>query len=349
MKPVKMTGLLLLLCLLLTQAGCAARPQMQTSVLVVFAMDTSMTLTIYEKDAEGLLSDCEQLIIQMNRLLNAHAQRSETYALSQSNGEPVVLSAAFAEVLAQALYASELTGGAFDLTIYPLVSLWGFPSDEYRVPTAAELAAALPLVDYTQLQFNEAECTAVLPPGMRVDLGGIAKGYTGDLLYDTLQAAGVAALLDLGGGIVLVGQKPDKTPWRIAVRDPLNTSKHVGVLSLEEGFVQTSGAYERYFEGEDGVVYHHILDPKTGYPSEGDLASVTVIGRQGALCDALSTAFFVLGLEESVRLWRTLEGFELVLVTKNGDVYITEGIRDRFTPTDNYTDTNVSVLTRSVP
>ncbi|MPM78812.1 FAD:protein FMN transferase [bioreactor metagenome] len=171
---------------------------------------------------------------------------------------------------------------------------------------------------------------ALLPvAGMAVDLGGIAKGFAGDRSLAVLADYGVtSALVSLGGNITALGQKPDGSPWRVAVKDPKDPESYLCVLSLRDRTVATSGAYERYFE-QDGVVYHHIIDPSTGYPARSGLLSVTVVSPSGAVADAMSTALFVLGEEKGLALWRASEDFEAVLVREDGTVLITQGLFDQ--------------------
>ena len=180
--------------------------------------------------------------------------------------------------------------------------------------------------------------TVTLLDGAQLDLGGIAKGYAADLLRAQLEKEGVtSATLDLGGDVFVMGRKTDGSDWRIAVKDPADTESYLGVVSAADKFVVTSGVYERYFE-ENGVRYHHILDPKTGCPAESGLVSVTVLCENGAWADALSTACFVLGPDGALALRDDLADqgtdFELILVTDDGRVLYTDGLADAFTPND---------------
>ena len=180
------------------------------------------------------------------------------------------------------------------------------------------------------MELDETAGTASLPDGVEVDLGSVAKGYAGDVLTGLLKANGVkSALLDLGGNIQTVGTKPDGSSWRIGVRDPEDENGYIGVVSVSDKAVVTSGGYERYFE-QDGVRYWHILDPETGAPARSGLASVTVVGDSGLLCDALSTALFVMGLDRALEHWRTYRDFEAVFVCEDGSVTVTAGLEDSF-------------------
>lgn len=310
-------------------AGCAPAPAQAapTAENTFFAMDTVMTLRLYEGGDEALLDEAEARVKELEALWSVTDEGSEIYALNRDGGGS--LSPETAELLDTALGMCERTDGALDISIYPVLRAWGFTTGEYAIPAEAELAALLPLVDYTAVELDG---VAALPSGMEIDLGSVAKGYTGDELSRLLKENGVtSALLDLGGNIQAVGAKPDGSPWRVGVRDPEGDG-NIGVVEVVDQAVVTSGGYERYFE-QDGVRYWHILDPKTGFPARSGLISVTVIGDSGAVCDALSTALFIMGREEAVDFWRQHRdewNFELVLVEEDGSVTITEGLEGRF-------------------
>ncbi|MDE6259662.1 MAG: FAD:protein FMN transferase [Oscillospiraceae bacterium] len=319
------------LCLVfILLAGCALAPtQAQpTAENIFFAMDTVMTLRLYEGGDDALLDEAEARVKELEALWSVTDENSEIYALNRDGEGP--LSRSTAELLDTALGMCRRTNGALDISIYPVLRAWGFTTGEYAVPDEDAIAALLPLVDYTQVRWDGTY--ASLPDGMEIDLGSVAKGYTGDILSDYLKGNGVtSAMLDLGGNIQTVGAKPDGSPWRVGVRDPEGDG-NIGVVEVIDQAVVTSGGYERYFE-EDGVRYWHILDPKTGSPARSGLVSVTVVGDCGAVCDALSTALFVMGREGAVAFWLRHGaelGFELVLVEEDGSVTITKGLEGWF-------------------
>ena len=174
-----------------------------------------------------------------------------------------------------------------------------------------------------------------VPSGMALDLGAVAKGYTGDQAAAYIKEQGItSALINLGGNVQAVGTKPDGSLWRIGLRDPFSEG-NVGTLTVENSAVVTSGGYQNYFMGEDGQVYWHILDPDTGYPARTGLASVTVVAPEGVKCDALSTALFVMGLDGALDYWRAHGDFELILITEDREFYLTPGLEDTFTLSDN--------------
>ena len=207
------------------------------------------------------------------------------------------------------------------------MKLWGFPNQEYRVPAEAEIENALPLVDSSRLRLDGG--VLYMEPGQAMDFGGVGKGYAAARVMEIFREHGISSgMVSLGGNIQVLGKKPDKSLWRVGVRDP-EGADYFAVLTLEDQAAVTSGGYERYFEAE-GETYIHILDPRTGRPAESDLLSVTVVSEDGARADALSTALFLMGLEDAADFWRKDGGFDLVLVTEDRQVFITEGLEGSF-------------------
>ena len=192
-------------------------------------------------------------------------------------------------------------------------------------------------VGYDRIQINGSELT--VPDGMELDLGAVGKGYTADLVTEILRRHGVtSALISLGGNIQAIGSRPDGSDWRLGIRAPWE-SGNLGVLTVSDAAVVTSGGYENYFDDEQGNIYWHILDPSTGYPADSGLQSVTIVGREGKMCDALSTALFVMGAQSAEQYWRENGGFEMLLVTDSGEILITEGIAEDFTLNEGRTET----------
>ena len=313
-----------LLPALLLLAGCSSI-RTQPLERTFFAMDTVMSVRLYDGGGEDLLDAAENRVKELERLLSVTDSGSEVYALDRTGA--AVLSPDTAELLAGALELCQRTDGALDISIYPVLRVWGFTTGEYSVPTQEDLAALLPLVDHAQIELEGT--SAALLPGMEIDLGSVAKGYTGDVLSAYLKENGVtSALLDLGGNIQAVGSKRDGSPWRVAIRNPAGEGS-IGVVEARDRAVVTSGGYERYFE-QAGIRYWHILDPQTGTPVRNGLASVTVVGDSGLTCDGLSTALFVMGLEDALDHWRLHRDFEAVFVLEDGSVTITAGLEGSF-------------------
>lgn len=324
-----------LLCavLLIILSGCG---QAEPHSVTLFAMDTVMELTVYGEGS--LLDEAQAIIAEGEQRLSVTESGSEIAALNREGANPI--SPKTEELLRQAQALCEQTGGALDISIYPVVRAWGFTTGEYRVPGDEELAGLLPLVDYQKLQIKEGR--AALSSGMQIDLGSVAKGWMGDKVLELFRQSGVkSALLNLGGNVQALGTKPDGSSWRVAVRDPAGEG-YAGALEVTDKAVVTSGGYQRYFE-EGGQVYHHIIDPATGRPARSELLSVTIVGDNGFTCDGLSTALFVMGLEKAADFWRANGGFEAVFLTGDSAI-ITEGLADCFTTMGNYANREVTVL-----
>ena len=296
----------------------------------IFAMDTVMTLQVYGPGAEENLSAITDVINGLERDLSVTRETSDVWAVNHSGGAPVWVGEDALYLAGLAKELGDQTGGALDVTLYPVVKLWGFTTGDYQVPDDAQIAQTLEAVDYTALEVDPAGKSLALPSGMEMDLGAIAKGYAGEKAADLLRERGVtSALLNMGGNIQSVGAKTDGSPWRIGLQDPNGDhGDYMGVIQLIDQAAVTSGGYERYFE-QDGVRYWHIMDPHTGAPARSGLSSVTIVGDKGGLCDGLSTSLFVLGLEKAIDYWRTYGGFEAILI-QDYDVWITPALASSF-------------------
>lgn len=307
----------------------------------VFAMDTYFVLKAYGSDGEDALIACENKIQELEKLFSVTMEESDVRKLNQRTDcsvEDDTLT-----LLRRALSLCEETGGALDITLYPVLRKWGFTADSYCVPSREELSKLLEKVNYEQVTIDETTGVVAFPEGVELDLGAVAKGYTGDCLLEILKEQGVtSAMVDLGGNVQVLGSKPDGSLWKIAVRNPFDTAKELGILEVYDKCVITSGSYERFFE-QDGTKYWHILDPEDGYPADSGLVSVTVVGEDGFRCDGLSTALFVMGRKEAESFWRQAGDFEMILVTTEGSLFITEGLKDCFVSGE---DWNAQIINR---
>lgn len=325
-----------LLLALLLLAGCSRAEQTKTTEYLN-AMDTIMQLDAYGPAREAGLAAAVSEIERLEALLSVTREDSEVYRINHAQGQPVPVSADTAALLELAAFLWADTDGALDITIYPVLRAWGFTTSSYQVPTEADLASLLLLVDGGQVRLLGEEVQ--LEPGMEIDLGSLAKGYAGDRAAEALRQAGVtSALLNLGGNVQAVGAKPDGSAWNVGIRDPRSSDGGCfASLSVTDCAVVTSGGYERFFE-QDGEIYGHILDPETGHPARSGLQSVTIVGDSGAMCDGLSTALFVMGETRALEYWRSHDGFEAVLLTDDGRVLVTAGLESVYRPlTDGYT------------
>lgn len=292
---------LLLISLLL----CGCEKKSDPAQMTTFCMNTVMEITVWGKDQDTGLG---QILTKLQDLERTWSVTEENSVLSNLNrGNPLFkLDPVQSALLGNVEAISARTGGAFHPKMRLLSETWGFYNEQHRVPSPEEIAAAMETPQW--------------------DLGGAMKGYAGQVCADLLTELDIdRALLNLGGNIQTYGSKPDGTPWQVAVQNPNFADDYIGILAVTGTVsVVTSGDYQRYFEA-DGVKYHHILDPETGYPADSGLSSVTVICRDGLTADCLSTALFVMGLEEASQFWRESEDFEAVFVTSDGSVYATEG------------------------
>ena len=296
-----------------------------------FAMDTIMTFTVIHEDGDQIIIDAEQRIRELENLLSITLENSEVSRLNAAAGKEAIEVSKDTWILLEAgknLGAG--TGGAFDIAISPVVKAWGFTEAEHHVPTQAELDALLPLTNPDDVVLDK--MTVYLEKeGMAVDLGGIAKGYASDEVASLLKGKGVeSAIVSLGGNVFGIGTKPNGEKWEVALANPLDANDYCGLISIEDKAVVTSGGYQRFFE-ENGKKYHHIIDPATGYPAENGLLSVTIISESGMEADVLSTALFVMGLEDGLKYWQENGGFEAIFVTETGEVIATEGADACFT------------------
>lgn len=296
----------------------------------IFAMDTYMTVTAYGAKAQEAVDEAEAEIQRLDELLSTGNEESEIAQLNQNKSATLSEDAGY--LVERALELNKETDGAFDIAIYPVMEAWGFPTQNYQVPTADTLESLLKLADASQIIYDEnSRKISFGREGMKIDLGGIAKGYTSSRIMDIYKENNISSgLVNLGGNVQALGTKPDGSKWRVAVQSPDDTEDYLGILSVEDKAVITSGGYERYFE-QDGKTYHHIINPKTGYPAENGLTSVTVVSEDGTLADGLSTSLFIMGKEEAIEFWKAhSEEFDIIMLTDEGKLYVTEGIQDDF-------------------
>ena len=324
-KRNTLIALLLCLALLCGCAGPAAAKGERTSG-VGFYFDTVVTITLYDAP-EGLLEEIWAACARYENLLSKTIAGSDVDRVNQAQGEPVQVSADTRAILRMALAISEASGGAFSVTIAPVTALWDFTGGTQRMPTAEELAETLPLVGDSRMTLGED--TVTLPAGMQIDLGGIAKGYIADRVAELVRGRVSGAVLNFGGNVYTVGEKPDGSAFRVGIRDPQgDEGSYRCVVEVHDDSVVTSGIYERFFE-LDGVRYHHILDPVTGISADSDLAGATIISHSSMEADAVATACIVKGSEGALELLDTL-GLDGLLITRDGVVLTTEGFAEKY-------------------
>ena len=329
----KLTCLLLACLTALSLTACGAP---KTETLDIFAMDTYMSLVAIGDGGAAVLQSCSNEINALEQKLSRTIDTSDVAQLN-ANGT-AQLSDDTAELLRAALQYSEVTGGAFDVTIAPLVELWGITTDSPRVPAQEEIDALLPLVGSGHVRLDGT--AAALDEGCAIDLGGIAKGYASDKAAELFAGSGISGgFVSLGGNVYVHGTTAEGKLWNVAIQDPRNTEAYACTLRLSDAFAVTSGGYQRYFTGPDGTVYQHIIDPATGYPVDNGLLSVSIVTRRddggtGTMADAYSTALYVMGEAAAVDFWRQQGTFDMVLVTSDGRVLYTPGLADCFNETE---------------
>lgn len=330
-------GLTALILLFLTacvqqQAG---EPQRRSD----FALNTVCTISIMEGGNRNAMNAAFTRLHELEQKLSARLDSSQLMGVNNAAGKnPVKVDKELFFVVQKALHYAQLSEGNFDPTIDPLSRLWDIQGGTERIPEPAEIAAALKLVDASKVVLDAAKSTIYLTePGMSLDLGGIAKGYAADELGAVLRANGVkSAIIDLGGNIVTLGQKTDGSPWRIAIKNPIEPDgQYLGILSLSgSATMVTSGVYERYFIGPDGRRYHHIISTADGYPVDNGVISVTIIADSSLDADALSTALLAMGIEKGLILAESLPGVEAIFADHQLALHATSGISGQFVIVD---------------
>ena len=312
---------------LLTACGNSADTMKSADI---FAMDTYMSIKAYGRDAEAAVDEAKVRICELEQTFSVTNEASDIWNINHADGQPVTVSADTVSVLRTAQTMNSESSGVLSISLYPVLCAWGFTTGEYRIPAGAEITGLLKNVDDARITVNDQ--TVQCPQDMQIDLGAVAKGYTGDAVMEIMQSYQIeSAIVNLGGNVQTLGSKPDGSAWTVGITDPFAPHSLIGTVSVTDKAVITSGNYERYFTGEDGSRCWHILDPADGCPADNGLVSVTVIGDCGAECDALSTALFVEGTEQAVQHWRRSGDFDMILVTSDGEMLLTEGIAADYT------------------
>lgn len=309
--------------LLLT--GCSgAKSSTQTDQDLTYTdmlFDTVIKIQILDPADESILDGLKKLCEKYDTMFSATNTDSELYKLNHANGQPFTVSSETANLIQEGIHYSELSGGAFDLTIEPVSALWDFKADKPTVPSSDAIAQAVSHVDYTKVDIQDNTVT-LEDPEAGIDLGAIAKGYIADQVKTYLKKQGIKhAIINLGGNVDVIGTKPDGSKYNIGIPKPFDESgEAITSVQLKDQTVVTSGIYERYFK-KNGKLYHHILDPRTGYPCENNLYSVSIITDSSTKADALSTTCFLLGYEKGMELIQSMDGVEAIFITDDEKVH----------------------------
>ncbi|HIX51987.1 MAG TPA: FAD:protein FMN transferase [Candidatus Lachnoclostridium stercoripullorum] len=316
-----------LVCASVLAAGGCGRRQAEPVSRSDFLLNTFVTVTLYDSEDEAILDGCLELCSHYEDLLSRTKEDSEIFRLNhrEPGTREMEVSAETAEVIERGLYYSRLSGGAFDITVEPLSSLWDFTAAEPELPDPEMIRENLPKVGYERVSVS-GNTIVFADDETRIDLGAIAKGYIADKMKEYLLEQGVeSAIINLGGNVLCVGGYGEE-PFRIGIQRPYaDRSETVGVLEIRDLSAVSSGVYERHFE-KDGVNYHHILDPKTGYPYENGLTAVTIVSEKSVDGDGLSTTCFSLGLERGMELVNSLEHVWAVFITDDGELHYSDGM-----------------------
>jgi len=298
----------------------------------IFAMDTYMTVTAYGENAEKAVNEALEEIKRLDDLLSAGNDKSEISILNKNGSASLSDDSRYLYEKADRIYRE--TGGAYDITILPLMKLWGFQDGDPSLPTDRDIKNTCQLIGADRLIYNDGRLT--LGKGQSIDLGGIAKGYTGDSIMQIFEKNNISSgIISLGGNVQCFGKKPDGSLWRCGITDPdypEDMSKLAGTVSTSDKAVITSGGYERFFtDKKSGRTFHHIMDPKTGFSADSGLISVTIVSSDGTLADGLSTACFVMGQQDSVSYWRShRDEFDMILITDSRKILVTKGLEGVF-------------------
>ena len=305
-------------------------------------LNTAVTVTIYDSQDRELLTECMNLCDKYEKIFSRTASDSELYQLNHRELTPVAgtedtfqVSDPLAELIRKGLYYSELSEGAFDIAIEPLTSLWDFTAEDPQVPENRLIQEALTKCDYHNVSISDNNEVILKTEDTAIELGAIAKGYIADRLKDYLISQGVkSAIINLGGNVLCIGGKPDDSSFKIGIQKPFaDRSETIAVMDIKDKSVVSSGVYERCFE-QDGTLYHHLLNPRTGYPYDNGLIAVTIISDESVDGDALSTTCFALGLEDGMKLAESLDNVQAFFVTSDYEIHYTKDFQKEITVTE---------------
>lgn len=302
----------------------------------LFAMDTYMSITATGVNAQDAVDKSVEAIIELEDLISRTMEDSDIYRLNNSDGAVVVVDDLTYDILTLALDVAEKTNGAFDPTICAITDLWGIGTDAERVPSDEEIAEALKTVSYTNILLLGDNQVQLLN-GAKIDLGAVGKGYAADLIVDIYDDNEITSgIISLSGNIYVYGEKEDGELWSIGVADPEVSGVYSIIIESEQTSIVTSGAYERYFE-QDGVIYHHVFDSQTGYPTTENILSMTIVCESSALADMYSTALFAMGYDAAIEFAENESNIDVVIIRDDDQVYISPALEATSTLADKYT------------
>jgi len=302
-----------------------------------YVLGTVINLRAYGRKAEKAVNEAIERLNYIDDRMSVFKKDSDISKVNLKAGiDYEIVSKDTYEVVKNAVKYSKILEGTFDPTIRPLLKRWSIGTKEERIPEKNIIEETLKLVNYNDVVFDEKnKSIKLMHKNQALDVGGIAKGFAADQLRDIFYKNNIkSGLIDLGGNILVIGNKEDKTPWRVGIQNPFDSrGEYVGILAVENKSVVTSGNYERYFM-KNGKRYHHIIDPKTGYPSQSKIISATIISDNSIDGDGLSTGVYILGVNKAIDIIEKIEGVDAILITEDKELYMTSGIRNSFNLTD---------------
>lgn len=311
-----------------------------------YNLGTINEITLYnikKNQSEEILKGCENILIDIDNKMSETIDSSEINKINKNAGKKYVkVSKDTYDVIKKSLYYSEISNDTFDISIGPVIDLWGIGTDRAKLPSDKEIDNLLPLVNYKDILLNNEDSSVKLAKeGMKINLGGIAKGYAADKIYYYLKSQNVdSAIINLGGNIFALGSKDNNEPFSIGIQDPtMPRGNSIGNVKVSDTSIVTSGIYERYLE-KNNKIYHHMLNPHNGYPFENNLSSVTIISDKSINCDALSTTALGLGHVKGLELIESLDNVDAIFITKDKKIYLSSNLKDKF----NLTDTSFKII-----
>ena len=296
-------------------------------------MGTVVKVTLYDNKDPKILDKAFDRVREIEKSVSINTTGTILDKVNESSGiEPVIVDEDTFKIVERGIHYSKLSNGLFDVTIGPLVKLWSIGLPEARVPSQEEIESVLGFINYNDIILNKEDNSIFLKnPNMIIDLGGIAKGYTADEISQVLTENNVnSAIIDLGGNLYTHGTKPGGQDWNIGIQNPLSErGQSLGTIKVNNKSVVTSGTYERFIE-KNGVKYHHILNPKTGYPYENNISGISIISDSSMDGDALSTSVFAMGVEDGLKFVESQPNIDAIFVTNDKKIYLSSGIKDVF-------------------
>lgn len=326
MKYKRLTALLSASILLLS--GCSGLPRERSQTYTDTLFDTVISVQIFDSVDEDVLKGCEKLCKKYDSMFSNKIEDSEISRINSAGGNPVEVSKETIKLIKKGIYYSEMSDGVFDITIAPVSNLWDFKAETPLVPSPEAIAEAVSHVNYENIIIRD-NTVKLTDPHAGIDLGAIAKGYIADRIKDYLEEEGVRhAMINLGGNVLAMGSKLDGSDYNIGIQKPFDeTGEPITSVKISDKSVVTSGIYQRYFK-PDGKIYHHILDPNTGYPCENNLYSVTILTDSSLTADALSTTCFLLGYDRGMKLINQLDNVDAVFITNDNQIHYSKNFQN---------------------